>query len=195
MEPADQIPRSRSRPPQNQNQPPTLSDNNFMLSDYIQACDVDGEFFKQRIIKISNEVDLISNGLELVGQQFVRMRDIRWRKNRHNPFVGESLPIYRDMNLVTLCIVKKRLCFFAAGTKHEGIVCLKEVWYGTSTWEYLECSFVSASAKHWALLSQLCDLQRWPLTMTISVDLLEWCITRLHEYFVWALIHKKSLMT
>ncbi|XP_043505940.1 PR domain zinc finger protein 10-like [Polistes fuscatus] len=77
MEPADQIPRSRSRPPQNQNQPPTLSDNNFMLSDYIQACDVDGEFFKQRIIKISNEVDLISNGLELVGQQFVRMRDIR----------------------------------------------------------------------------------------------------------------------
>lgn len=77
MEPAEQVTRSRSRPPQNQNQPPTLNDNNFMLSDYIQPSDVDGEFFKQKIMKISNDVDLISNGLELVGQQFVRMRDIR----------------------------------------------------------------------------------------------------------------------
>ncbi|KAG7213418.1 hypothetical protein KM043_002703 [Ampulex compressa] len=77
MEPADQIPRPRNRPPQNQNQPPALTNDNFAFTDYIQACDVNTEFFKQRIIKISNDVDLISNGLEMVGQQFVRMRDIR----------------------------------------------------------------------------------------------------------------------
>lgn len=77
MEPANQVPRSRNRPPQNQNQPPTLSDDNFTLSDYIQPSDVNGEFFKQKITKISNEVDLINNDLESVGQQFVRMRDIR----------------------------------------------------------------------------------------------------------------------
>lgn len=76
MEPADQIPRSRNRPPQNQNQPPAL--NNFVISDYIQECDVNEEFFKQKIIKITNDVDLIGNGgLEMIGQQFVRMRDIR----------------------------------------------------------------------------------------------------------------------
>lgn len=78
MEPADQIPRSRNRPPQNQNQPPALNDNNFVISDYIQGCDVNGDFLKQKIIKITNDVDLIGNsGLEMVGQQFVRMRDIR----------------------------------------------------------------------------------------------------------------------
>ncbi|XP_024870938.1 PR domain zinc finger protein 10-like isoform X1 [Temnothorax curvispinosus] len=76
MEPADQIPRSRNRPPQNQNQPPALNDNNFVISDYIQGCD--GDFLKQKIIKITNDVDLIGNGgLETIGQQFVRMRDIR----------------------------------------------------------------------------------------------------------------------
>ncbi|XP_018399990.1 PREDICTED: PR domain zinc finger protein 10-like isoform X2 [Cyphomyrmex costatus] len=76
MEPADQVPRSRTRPPQNQNQPPTLNDNNFVISDYIQACD--GDFLKQKIIKLTNDVDLIGNGgLEMIGQQFVRMRDIR----------------------------------------------------------------------------------------------------------------------
>ncbi|KAL0119453.1 hypothetical protein PUN28_007740 [Cardiocondyla obscurior] len=75
MEPADQIPRSRNRPPQNQNQPPALNDN-FVIPDYIQGCD--GDFLKQKIIKITNDVDLISNGgLEMIGQQFVRMRDIR----------------------------------------------------------------------------------------------------------------------
>lgn len=77
MEPADQVPRSRNRQPQNQNQPPVLIEDHFVLSDYIQACDTDSDFFKPKIIKISNDVDLISNGLELVGQQFVRMRDIR----------------------------------------------------------------------------------------------------------------------
>lgn len=77
MEPADQIPRSRNRPPQNQNQPPMLNENNFVISDYIQECDVNGDFIKQKVIKITNDVDLISNGLEMVGQQFVRMRDIR----------------------------------------------------------------------------------------------------------------------
>ncbi|KAG5336818.1 PRD10 protein, partial [Acromyrmex heyeri] len=76
MEPADQVPRSRNRPPQNQNQPPTLNDNNFVISDYIQGCD--GDFLKQKIIKLTNDVDLIGNGgLEMIGQQFVRMRDIR----------------------------------------------------------------------------------------------------------------------
>ncbi|XP_011165614.2 PR domain zinc finger protein 10 isoform X1 [Solenopsis invicta] len=76
MEPADQIPRSRNRPPQNQNQPPALNDNNFVISDYMQACD--GDFLKQKIIKITDDVDLIGNGgLEMIGQQFVRMRDIR----------------------------------------------------------------------------------------------------------------------
>nr|XP_034187392.1 PR domain zinc finger protein 10-like [Osmia lignaria] len=77
MEPADQVPRSRNRQPQNQNQPPVLIEDHFVLSDYIQACDTNSEFFKPRIIKISDDVDLISNGLEIVGQQFVRMRDIR----------------------------------------------------------------------------------------------------------------------
>ncbi|EZA51044.1 hypothetical protein DMN91_003264 [Ooceraea biroi] len=78
MEPADQVPRSRNRPPQNQNQPPALNDNNFVMSDYMQGCDVNGDFLKQKIIKITNDVDLIGNGgLEMVGQQFVRMRDIR----------------------------------------------------------------------------------------------------------------------
>ncbi|XP_043265284.1 PR domain zinc finger protein 10-like [Colletes gigas] len=77
MEPADQVPRSRNRQSQNQNQPPVLIEDHFVLSDYIQACDTDSDFFKPKIIKISNDVDLISNGLELVGQQFVRMRDIR----------------------------------------------------------------------------------------------------------------------
>ncbi|XP_076239928.1 PR domain zinc finger protein 10 isoform X2 [Calliopsis andreniformis] len=77
MEPADQVPRSRNRQLQNQNQPPVLIEDHFVLSDYIQACDTNSEFFKPKIIKISDDVDLISNGLELVGQQFVRMRDIR----------------------------------------------------------------------------------------------------------------------
>ncbi|XP_014468242.1 PREDICTED: PR domain zinc finger protein 10-like isoform X2 [Dinoponera quadriceps] len=77
MEPADQIPRSRNRPPQNQNQPPALA-NNYVISDYLQGCDLDGDFLKQKIIKISSDVDLISNGMEVgVSQQFVRMRDIR----------------------------------------------------------------------------------------------------------------------
>jgi len=75
MKPADQIPRSRNRPPQNQNQPPALNDNNFVIPDYVQGCD--GDFLKQKIIKISDDVDLIPNGLEMIGQQFVRMRDIR----------------------------------------------------------------------------------------------------------------------
>ncbi|KOC69036.1 PR domain zinc finger protein 10 [Habropoda laboriosa] len=77
MEPADQVPRSRNRQPQNQNQPPVLIEDHFVLSDYIQACETNSDFFKPRIIKISDDVDLISNGLEIVGQQFVRMRDIR----------------------------------------------------------------------------------------------------------------------
>lgn len=75
MEPADQVPRSRNR--QNQNQPPVLIEDHFVLSDYIQTCETNSDFFKPRIIKISDDVDLISNGLEIVGQQFVRMRDIR----------------------------------------------------------------------------------------------------------------------
>ncbi|XP_006569371.1 PR domain zinc finger protein 10 isoform X3 [Apis mellifera] len=77
MEPADQIPRSRNRQSHNQNQPPVLIEDHFVLSDYIQACETNSDFFKPRIIKISDDVDLISNGLEIVGQQFVRMRDIR----------------------------------------------------------------------------------------------------------------------
>lgn len=79
MEPADQIPRSRNRPPQNQNQPPAMNVNNFVISDYVQGLgDVNGDFLKQKIIKITNDVDLISNCMEVgVGQQFVRMRDIR----------------------------------------------------------------------------------------------------------------------
>ncbi|XP_076673343.1 PR domain zinc finger protein 10 isoform X2 [Andrena cerasifolii] len=77
MEPADQVPRSRNRQPHNQNHPPVLVEDHFVLSDYIQACDTSSDFFKPKIIKISDDVDLISNGLELVGQQFVRMRDIR----------------------------------------------------------------------------------------------------------------------
>ncbi|XP_066596847.1 PR domain zinc finger protein 10-like isoform X2 [Prorops nasuta] len=77
MEPADQVPRSRNRPSPTQNQSRSLLDNNFALSDYIQTCDINTDFFKQKIIKISSDVDLISNGMEFIGQQFVRMRDIR----------------------------------------------------------------------------------------------------------------------
>ncbi|XP_011144676.1 PR domain zinc finger protein 10-like [Harpegnathos saltator] len=78
MEPADQVPRPRNRPPQNQNQPPALDVNNFVISDYLQECDMNGDFLKQKIIKITSDVDLINNGTDAgVGQQFVRMRDIR----------------------------------------------------------------------------------------------------------------------
>lgn len=77
MEPTDQVPRSRNRQPQNQNQPPVLIEDHFVLSDYIQTCETNSDFFKPRIIKISDDVDLIGNGLEIIGQQFVRMRDIR----------------------------------------------------------------------------------------------------------------------
>lgn len=116
MEPADQIPRSRNRPPQNQNQPPALNDNNFVISDYIQGCD--GDFLKQKIIKITNDVDLISNGgLEMIGQQFVRMRDIRWGKARHPRHGGWASQIYWDMNLVIFVRSRDRLRFFAAVTK------------------------------------------------------------------------------
>ena len=78
MEPADQVPRPRNRPSRNQNESPALNDGNFTITDYIQACDIDSDFLKPRIIKISDDVDLIGNGLELVtNQQFIRMRDIR----------------------------------------------------------------------------------------------------------------------
>ncbi|XP_033230926.1 PR domain zinc finger protein 10-like isoform X2 [Belonocnema kinseyi] len=76
MEPADQVPRPRNRPSHNQTQQLVLSDINFIMTDSVSACDVD-EFTKPRIFKISDDVDLISGGLESVGQQYVRMRDIR----------------------------------------------------------------------------------------------------------------------
>lgn len=147
-----------------------------MLSDYIQPSDVDGEFFKQKIMKISNDVDLISNGLELVGQQFVRMRDIRWRKKWHTRFVGNSCQ-FIEIWISWLCgIVKKGCAFLLPVPNTKALFAWQKCGYGTSTWEYLERSFVNASAKHWALLSQLYELQWWSLTMTTSVDLLEWYI-------------------
>ncbi|XP_012283811.1 PR domain zinc finger protein 10 isoform X2 [Orussus abietinus] len=76
MEPADQVPRPRNRPPQNQNQPPALGEN-FLIAEYVQPCDLEQSFLKTKIIKLSNDVDLVTNGYEMVGQQFVRMRDIR----------------------------------------------------------------------------------------------------------------------
>lgn len=81
MEPADQVPRPRNRPSHNQTQQLVLSDINFIMTDSVSACDVD-EFTKPRIFKISDDVDLISGGLDSVGQQYVRMRDIRWRDVR-----------------------------------------------------------------------------------------------------------------
>lgn len=153
MEPADQIPRSRNRPPQNQNQPPTLNDNSFVISDYIQGCD--GDFLKQKIIKITNDVDLIGNGgLEMIGQQFVRMRDIRWGKARHPRYRGWASPIYRDMNLATFVRSRDRLRFFAAVTKSWR----RRLNEATKRFarEYLGIrGFVSVSAKHWALFCWL----------------------------------------
>ncbi|KAK0090153.1 hypothetical protein PV325_002578 [Microctonus aethiopoides] len=75
MEPADQIPRPRNRLTQNQSSP-LNSNNNFILSEYI-TYDIDSNVMKPKIIKASNDVDFISHGLEIVGQQFVRIRDIR----------------------------------------------------------------------------------------------------------------------
>ena len=76
MEPADQVPRPRNRPSHNQSQQLVLSDINFVMADSVSACSVD-ELSKPRMIKISNDLDLISGGLNSVGQQYVRMRDIR----------------------------------------------------------------------------------------------------------------------
>lgn len=169
MEPADQIPRSRNRPPQNQNQPPTLNENNFVISDYIQGCD--GDFLKQKIIKITSDVDLIGNGgLEMIGQQFVRMRDIRWGKARHPRHGGWASPIYRDMNLATFVRSRDRLCFFAAVTKSrrrrldEATRLVARKYLGIR-------GFVSVSAKHWALfcwLYALVDRQWRRLPMITS---------------------------
>lgn len=102
MEPADQIPRPRNRPSHNQNLPPTLGDNNFLITEYIQTCDAETDFLKPKIIKISDDVDLISNGFEVVGQQYVRMRDIRWRKSRARSQWSFN-KTHRDMNLLNLC--------------------------------------------------------------------------------------------
>lgn len=86
MEPADQVPRPRNRAQQqNHIQQDHLTDNTF-ISNNIEfigipsVCDI-GEFrIKPRIIRLSNDVDLIDieGGIDpLVDQQFVRMRDIR----------------------------------------------------------------------------------------------------------------------
>lgn len=80
MEPADKVPRARNRPPrEHHTESSNLVEANFLMSDYLQSCEIETDFLKPKIIKISaTEVDLISTGLELNGQQqFVRMRDIR----------------------------------------------------------------------------------------------------------------------
>ncbi|XP_012252627.2 PR domain zinc finger protein 10 isoform X2 [Athalia rosae] len=77
MEPAFQVPRPRNRHSQGQNLHSTMTDNNFLMSDYIQAYDIDTDFLKPKVIKLVDGVDLIGNGLDMVGQQFLRMRDIR----------------------------------------------------------------------------------------------------------------------
>ncbi|XP_046418986.1 PR domain zinc finger protein 10-like isoform X1 [Neodiprion fabricii] len=77
MEPAFQVPRPRNRHTQSQNLDSTITDNNFLMSDYIQAYDIDTDFLKPKVIKLVEGVDLIGNGLDMVGQQFLRMRDIR----------------------------------------------------------------------------------------------------------------------
>ncbi|XP_015116917.1 PR domain zinc finger protein 10 [Diachasma alloeum] len=85
MEPADQVPRPRNRPQAQSQVQQDLIDNNFVNNNFefieiAPVCDI-GEFrFKPRIIKLSNDVDLIDieGGIDpLVDQQFVRMRDIR----------------------------------------------------------------------------------------------------------------------
>lgn len=79
MEPAFQVPRPRNRHSQGQNLHSTITnDSNFLMSDYIQAYDIDTDFLKPKVMKIVDGVDLIGNGLDtMVGQQYLRMRDIR----------------------------------------------------------------------------------------------------------------------
>lgn len=86
MEPADQIPRPRCRPPQNQNQPPTSSVTSIeepnLKSDTDEVCDKssDFKFIKPHFLHINNnggESLSINNGFELLNPQFARVRDIR----------------------------------------------------------------------------------------------------------------------
>lgn len=77
MEPEFQVPRPRNRHSQNPNLHSTINDSNFLMSDYIQAYDIDTDFLKPKVIKLVDGVDLIGNGIDMVGQQYLRMRDIR----------------------------------------------------------------------------------------------------------------------
>ncbi|XP_031780315.1 PR domain zinc finger protein 10 isoform X1 [Nasonia vitripennis] len=89
MEPADQIPRPRSRPPQNQNQPPPTSASstaNNKSDNSNEESSSEAAFLKPRIIRTngtSGESLPISNnnnnGFELLtsGPQFARVRDMR----------------------------------------------------------------------------------------------------------------------
>lgn len=86
MEPADQIPRPRCRPPQNQNQPPTSNitgiEKTHNKSDTSELCDEskDFKFIEPHFLHIKNtggESLSGNNGFELLNPQFARVRDIR----------------------------------------------------------------------------------------------------------------------
>ncbi|KAH0567521.1 hypothetical protein KQX54_010556 [Cotesia glomerata] len=89
LNPADKIPRPRNRSSSQQNNSSTLDDNNFIMSDYIQGYDTDVDFIKPKMLKMSEDTDFIDNeddddgddgdnhNLELAGEQFIRICDIR----------------------------------------------------------------------------------------------------------------------
>lgn len=73
MEPADQIPRPRSRPPQNQNQPPVTSSMKQLKQE-----PGDSDILKSRLMRpVNDSLSAISNGFELLNPQFARVRDMR----------------------------------------------------------------------------------------------------------------------
>ncbi|KAF7992656.1 hypothetical protein HCN44_005000 [Aphidius gifuensis] len=82
MEPADKIPRQRNRPSDSQNQPPIKNINNNNVDDEDDDDDEDenndnDNFIKTKIIKADDVDDVVDNNIDIIGGQFVRMRDIR----------------------------------------------------------------------------------------------------------------------
>ncbi|XP_058809223.1 PR domain zinc finger protein 10-like [Phymastichus coffea] len=76
MEPADQIPRPRSRPPQNQNQPPVTSSVKQLQPAKLESGDFD--ILKSRLMRpVNDSLSATSNGFELMNPQFARVRDMR----------------------------------------------------------------------------------------------------------------------
>lgn len=102
MEPADQVPRPRNRPIHNSNDELVLSNINFVMT---------------------NNVNLINDDFDTIGQQFVRMRDIRWRDARlpRGGFFSINFSRYESLGFVHSAN-KWRLCFSLLPFNHH---CLK----------------------------------------------------------------------